>query len=265
MQLFLVGPARAGQTAGSAPLNVAITTSMQASGMDKRLFPVFEKETGIAVKLYVVGSGTALRMARIGEVDATVTHAPAEEQAFIQAGLALAHRHFMSNDFLLLGPPADPARAADAGSISAALKRISSKPARFVSRGDDSGTHKFELSLWKAAQIDPIGMSWYEELGQGMNETLKHAAAGQAYVLSDRGSWLNSSASPQLKLLFSGDESMINRYVVMAVKPAKAGTGNSAAARALVEWLGGTSARKLIGEYTLNGKALFDLPPQHAR
>ena len=144
-----------------------VTTSFVSSGAAASLIPAFEQQTGIRVKLIVVGSGAALRMARIGEVDATLTHSPADEQAFIDEGLAAVVREVMSNDMLIVGPADDPA-AARGSDAAAALARIAAAGQPFVSRGDDSGTHRLELSLWKQAGIDPLGQSWYEEIGRGM-------------------------------------------------------------------------------------------------
>ena len=180
--------------AGESTLQVAVTTSFISSGAAATLIPAFEQQTGIRVKLVVVGSGAALRMARVGEVDATLTHSPADEQAFIDEGLAAVVREVMRNDMLIVGPADDPA-AARGSDAAAALARIAAAGQPFVSRGDDSGTHRLELSLWKQAGIDPLGQSWYEEIGRGMPETLQHANRRGAYVLVDRGTWLVDRAS----------------------------------------------------------------------
>ena len=167
--------------AAESTLRVAVTTSFVSSGAAARLTPAFEQQTGIRVKLVVVGSGAALRMARVGEVDATLTHSPDDEQAFINDGLAAVVRKVMSNDMLIAGPADDPA-AARGSDAAAALARIAAAGQPFVSRGDDSGTHQLELSLWKQAGINPLGQSWYEEIGGGMPEALQHANRRGAYA-----------------------------------------------------------------------------------
>jgi len=245
------------------PVRLAITTSLESSGLGEKLFPAFEKSTGHSLKIFVVGSGTALRMARTGEVDASITHAPDEEKSFIASGSVLAHRHVFTNDYQLLGPATDPAGVTGLKDIAAALRKIAGTKQPFSSRADDSGTHKFELSMWKAAHVDPLGQPWYEELGKGMGDTLKSADARNAYVLADRGSWLKFRSSSRLKSLLSGDERMLNRYVAIAAA-AKPG-GNVAGARALVEWLGSAQARKLVADHQIDGTPLFDLAPAAAR
>jgi tungstate transport system substrate-binding protein len=248
--------------AAESTLQVAVTTSFVSSGAAATLIPAFEQQTGIRVKLVVVGSGAALRMARIGEVDATLTHSPADEQAFIDEGLAAVVREVMSNDMLIVGPADDPA-AARGSDAAAALARIAAAGRRFVSRGDDSGTHRLELSLWKQAGIDPLGQSWYEEIGRGMPETLQHANRLGAYVLVDRGTWLVERASLGLKAVAEGDPRMANHYVAIAARAA--GRAPTPAAQAWVQWLGSARARELISGLQADGEPLFALPPPSTR
>jgi tungstate transport system substrate-binding protein len=248
--------------AAESTLRVGVTTSFVSSGAAATLTPAFEQQTGIHVKLVVVGSGAALRMARVGEVDATVTHSPDDEQAFINDGLAAVVRKVMSNDFLIVGPAHDPA-AARGNNASAALARIAAAGQPFVSRGDDSGTHWLELLLWKQAGIDPLGQSWYEETGRGMNEALQHASRRGAYLLVDRGTWLADRASLRLKTVVEGDPRTVNHYVAIAARAA--GRAPTPAAQAWVEWLGSGRARQLISGLQIDGEPVFALPPPSAR
>jgi tungstate transport system substrate-binding protein len=248
--------------AAESTLRLAVTTSFVSSGAAARLVPAFEQQTGIHVKLVVVGSGFALRMARVGEVDATLTHSPEDEQAFIDDGLAADVRKVMSNDMLIVGPADDPA-AARGSDAAAALARIAAAGQPFVSRGDDSGTHRLELSLWKQAGIDPLGKFWYEEIGRGMPESLQHANRRGAYVLVDRGTWLADRASLRLKTVVEGDPRTANHYVAIAARAV--GRAPTPAAQAWVQWLGSAPARQLISGLQVDGKPLFALPPPSAR
>jgi tungstate transport system substrate-binding protein len=248
--------------AAESTLQVAVTTSFVSSGAAATLIPAFEQQTGIRVKLFVVGSGAALRMARVGEVDATLTHSPADEQAFIDDGLAAVAREVMSNDMLIVGPAQDPA-AARGSDAAAGLARIAAARQPFVSRGDDSGTHRLELSLWKQAGIDPQGQSWYEEIGRGMPEALQYANRRGAYVLVDRGTWLADRASLRLKAVVEGDPRMANHYVAIAARAAD--RAPTRAAQAWVQWLGSDPARELISRLQVDGEPLFALPPPSAR
>jgi len=243
--------------ATESTLRVAVTTSFVSSGAAARLTPAFEQDTGIRMKLVVVGSGSALRMARVREVDATLTHSPDDEQAFINDGLAAAVCKVMSNDMLIVGPADDPAgaRGSDA---AAALSRIAEARQTFVSRGDDSGTHQLELSLWKQAGIDPIGKPWFEEVGRGMPEALQHANLRGAYVLVDRGTWLTGRASLRLKPVVEGDPRLANHYVAIAA--GDAGRARNPVARAWVQWLCSARARELISGLQVDGRPLFALP-----
>jgi len=248
--------------AGESTLRLAVTTSFVNSGAAARLIPAFEQQTGIRVKLASVGSGAALRMARVGDVDATLTHSPDDEQAFVHDGLAAVVREVMSNDMLIVGPADDPA-AARGSDAAAALARIAAAHRPFVSRGDDSGTHRLELSLWKQAGIDPQGRSWYVEFGRGMNGTLQEADRRGAYVLVDRGTWLTRRASLRLEPMVEGDPRTANHYVAIAA--GGAGRAPTPAAQAWVRWLCSDQARKLISGLQVDGEPLFALPPRSAR
>jgi tungstate transport system substrate-binding protein len=248
--------------AGESTLKVAVTTSFISSGAAARLTPAFEQQTGIRVKLLVVGSGAALRMARVGEVDATLTHSPEDEQAFINDGLAAVVREVMSNDMLIAGLADDPAAVRGSDTV-AALARIAAAGRPFVSRGDDSGTHQLELSLWKQAGVAPLGKSWYEEIGGGMGEALQHANQRGAYVLVDRGTWLAQRSSLRLKAVVEGDPRTANHYVAIAARGAA--RAPTAAALAWVQWLGSAPARELIAGLQVDGEPLFALPPPGGR
>lgn len=257
--LLIVTPYAA--QAAPAVVRLAVTTSFKDSGLAEKLFPVFTKATGYPVRLYVVGSGAALRMGRQHEVDVTITHSPRDEQVFQADGQASLRRHVMSNDFLIVGPASDPAGLSALGAtgdVLAAVRRIAVSHAHFMSRGDDSGTHKLELRLWSEARIDPVGQSWYEELGLGMGATLKAADQSAAYTIVDRGTWLANRQSLTLKALSFGDERLLNRYVAMAVK----GSANETGAKVLVNWLGTAQARAVIDGLRVDGQPLFDLPVQ---
>ncbi|HEY6086922.1 MAG TPA: substrate-binding domain-containing protein [Burkholderiaceae bacterium] len=248
--------------AADSTLRLAVTTSFVSSGAAATLVPAFEQQSGIRVKLVEVGSGAALRMARVGEVDATLTHSPDDEQAFINEGLAAVVREVMSNDMLIAGPANDPA-AARGRDAAAALARIAATRQPFVSRGDNSGTHSLELLLWKRAGIDPLGQSWYEEIGRGMNEALQHANGRGAYVLVDRGTWLAHRTSLRLKTVVEGDPRTANHYIAIAARAA--GRAPTPAALAWVQWLSGARARQLISGLQVDGEPLFALPAPGAR
>jgi tungstate transport system substrate-binding protein len=245
--------------AADMELRVAITTSFKDSGLADIIFPAFEKSSGETIRLYVVGSGAALRMARTSEVDVTITHAPNDEHMFIHEDKAVSHRHVMTNDFFLVGPGSDPAHVRDTKDILVAIRQIAENGERFASRGDDSGTHKLEMRLWKAADIDPIGQTWYEELGLGMLDTLLAADKSGAYLLVDRGTWLANRNNVSLKSLLSGDKRLLNRYVAIAVK----GSGHEDSAKALLSWLGTPDAKTIINNQMIDGQHLFDLPAGH--
>jgi tungstate transport system substrate-binding protein len=248
--------------AAEATLRVAVTTSFVSSGAAASLIPAFEQQTAIRVTLVVVGSGAALRMARVGEVDATLTHSPDDEKRFIDDGLADTVRKVMSNDMLIVGPVDDPAAARGSDAV-AALTRIAAAGQPFVSRGDDSGTQHLELALWKQAGIDPLGRPWYEEIGRSMDEALQHANRRGAYLLVDRGTWLALRASLRLKAVVQGDPRTINHYCAIAARAA--GRPATPAAQAWVQWLGSAQARQLISGLQVDGEPLFSLPSPNAR
>lgn len=257
----LAAPARAGES-----LRMAVTTSFHNSGLSDVLLPAIAEDTGIDVQLLVVGTGQALRLGRAGDVDALLVHSRAAEEAFVAEGFAPHRREIMFNDFVLVGPADDPAGIADAPDAAAALTRIAAAEARFVSRGDDSGTHKRELALWQAAGLDPGGFGrWYNSVGAGMGAALNTAAGLDAYILADRASWLNFGNKGGLALLFAGDAALFNQYAYLPVSAARHPHVNAAAAARLEDWLTSERARALIDGYRLGGERLFTFnarPPE---
>ncbi len=237
-------------------LRLATTTSTDNSGLLAYLLPRFEKESGYRVQVIAVGTGKALRMGRDGDVDVVLVHAPAAEQAFIDAGHGVGRRGVMYNDFVLVGPATDPAEVAGSGNAAEAMQRIAKGKAMFISRGDDSGTHKKELALWRSAGIDPAG-DWYREAGQGMGRVLQVAAELGAYTLTDRGTWLAYRQRLPLKIQFQGDPRLFNPYGIMAVNPERYPDANYQGAMALIEWITAPPAQQLIGDYRVGGEQLF--------
>jgi tungstate transport system substrate-binding protein len=246
--------------AADAPFIVlASTTSTEQSGLFGHLLPAFTKASGIAVRVVAVGTGQALDMARRGDADAVLVHDTTAEEKFVAEGWSLQRRPVMYNDFVLVGPPSDPA-GAKGTDISAALAKLARLPAApFISRGDKSGTHAAELRLWKAAGIDlasarPAG---YKECGCGMGPALNMAAATDAYVLADRGTWLSFKNRAGLAILVEGDEGLFNQYGVMVVNRAKHLHARHAQAQAFADWLTSPAGQAAIAGYRIGGQQLF--------
>ncbi|MCP5427542.1 MAG: substrate-binding domain-containing protein [Chromatiaceae bacterium] len=237
-------------------IRLATTTSTENSGLLAVLLPEFEKREGVKVHVIAVGTGKALRMGQDGDVDLVLVHAPAAEKAFVNAGYGVDRRDVMYNDFVLVGPAADPAAIAQSGDAGIALQRIAAKQALFISRGDDSGTHKKELQLWQSAGIAPAG-AWYREAGQGMGKVLQMAGELDAYTLADRGTWLAYQDKSPLKVLFAGDPRMFNPYGIIAVNPQRYPDINYQGASKLIEWITSEPGQRMIGEFTISGTRLF--------
>ena len=202
-----------------AELILATTTSTQDSGLLDELVPMFEEKSGLSVKVIAVGSGAALEMGRSGNADVLLVHSPAAEQALVTDRFGIDRTRVMYNDFIIIGPPMDPAGIAGTNDAVAALTAIAEADAPFYSRGDDSGTHAKELSLWEATGIEPGGESWYSEVGQGMGATLTIAAESEGYSLSDRATWLSAADPAVLALLVECDPRLFNVYHVIVVNP----------------------------------------------
>lgn len=239
-------------------IKLAVTTSFNNSGLSEVLLPEIKRDTGIDVQLLVVGTGQALRLGEAGDVDAILVHSKKAEEAFVEAGFGTHRRELMYNDFVFIGRMDDPAAIGTAPSANDALRRIAALQSPFVSRGDDSGTHKKELSLWAAAELDPTTFAdWYKPVGSGMGASLNTAAALGAYIVSDRASWLNFANKRDLALLYAGDPTLFNQYAYIPINPARHPHVNADAARRLEQWLVADHARELINGYQLNNQQLF--------
>ncbi len=245
-----------GSMAMADSLKLAVTTSFHNSGLSDILLPAIKADIDLEVQLLVVGTGQALRLGEAGDVDAILVHSRAAEDAFVAGGYGTHRREVMYNDFVFIGPAADPATIADAESAADALARIAMVEAVFVSRGDDSGTHKMELSLWDGAGVSRGG-DWYRPVGAGMGAALNTASAMDAYILADRASWLNFGNKAGLDLLFAGDPALFNQYAYIPVNPALHDHVKSDLTQQLEDWLTSPRAADLIDSYTINGETLF--------
>ena len=253
--LLLIG---AGDAQGTAEgqerfITLASTTSTANSGLFDAILPQFTALSGITVRVVAVGTGAALKLGERGDVDVVLVHARGAEDRFMAAGFGVARRDVMFNDFLIVGPKADPAAIAGMTDAPEALRRIAAARAPFVSRGDDSGTHRAELRLWDAPQSG----DWYREAGAGMGATLNTARAMAAYTLADRGTWLSFANRGELIALVEGDARLFNPYGVILVNPARYPHIKTADAQAFVDWLTGPQGQDAIGAFTLGGVQLF--------
>jgi tungstate transport system substrate-binding protein len=237
---------------------LATTTSTQDSGLLDVLVPRFEKERGIDVKVIAVGTGAALRMAASGDADVVLVHAPEAERKYVEAGDLIGGRLVMHNDFVIVGPPNDPAGVKNAKTLGEAMRAIARRGA-FVSRGDESGTHTQELALWSAARVDPELLTRREETGQGMGATLNIADQKRAYTLTDRSTFLSLRKRLRLGIVFQGEETLRNVYHVYAVNPAKHPKVRSAEGRAFVDFLVSAPIQQAIGAFKRDvyGESLF--------
>ena len=258
LAILLIVAAVYGCGGGSDELILATTTSTQDSGLLDVLIPQFEKEHSYKVKTLAKGSGEALRLASEGEADVVLAHSPKAEEDFMAAGNGESRLVVMHNDFIIVGPADDPAGVRGLTSAADALKKIASAEAVFLSRGDESGTHTKEKSLWTAAGLEPGG-SWYQETGQGMGETLDVASQKQGYTLSDRGTYLAQKANLDLNLLVEGDKALFNQYHVMVVDPKKHSNVNAEGARAFASFITSPEVQATIGQFGVkeHGQALF--------
>lgn len=244
------------QAADPHIVRLATTTSTENSGLLAALLPAFKKETGYEVQVIAVGTGKALRMGQDGDVDVVLTHAPAAEDNFVAEGHGVNRRSVMYNDFVIVGPEQDPAGVRGLRDASAALAHIMEKGAVFVSRGDDSGTHKKELELWKSVGARPDG-AWYREAGQGMEEVLIMSGELSGYTLTDRGTWLAIKDKLPLELLVEGDERLFNPYSIIAVNPARYPDANYMGAMALIAWITSPQGQDQIRGFKIAGDPLF--------
>jgi tungstate transport system substrate-binding protein len=245
-----------GTAAHAEVLRMAVTTSFNNSGLAEVLLPEIEQDTGLDVQLLVVGTGQALRLGAAGDVDAVLVHARPAEEAFVAEGAGTHRREIMYNDFVLVGPAGDPAGIRESASAAEALARISAAEVPFVSRGDDSGTHKAELGLWDMAGMVPEG-AWYRAVGAGMGAALNTAAGMGAYILSDRASWLNFGNKAGMEIAYAGDPALFNQYAYLPVNAERHPHVNRGAAARLEAWLVSERGQALIDGYRLEGEQLF--------
>jgi len=243
---------------GARDVLLVTTTSTQDSGLMDVLVPAFERASGYHVKLVAVGSGEALAMGARGEADVLLTHSPAAEEEWMAAGNGADRLAVMHNDFVLVGPRADPAALRGGHDAALAFQRLAAAAALFASRADDSGTHRKELALWKKAGLEPAG-SWYVKAGLGQAETLRLASERGAYALTDRGTFRAVGGTLALELLVDGDPLLLNPYHVMPVAPARSGRINAAGGRAFADWIVGDEAQALIARFGVDrfGEPLF--------
>jgi tungstate transport system substrate-binding protein len=248
----------ASATAQDRSIVVASTTSTQDSGLFGYLLPIFKAKTGIEVKVIAQGTGQALDTARRGDADVVFVHAKAQEEKFLAEGFGVKRFDVMYNDFVLIGPKGDPA-GVKGKDIETALKTIQAKSAPFVSRGDRSGTHSAELALWRQAGVDIAASkgAWYREIGQGMGAALNTAGAMNAYVLSDRGTWLSYKNRGDLEIVVEGDNRLFNQYGVMLVNPAKHPTVKQQLGQAFIDWIVSPEGQASIAGYKIDGQQLF--------
>ncbi len=240
-------------------ITVASTTSTEQSGLFKHLLPVFEKKTGIQVRVVAQGTGQALDMGKRGDADVVFVHDKVAEEKFVADGFGVRRFEVMYNDFVLVGPKNDPAKVTGGKDIVAAFKKIQSAQAPFASRGDKSGTHAAELRLWKAAGVDPAAGkgSWYRETGSGMGPTLNTASSMNAYAFTDRGTWLSFKNRGDLAIVVEGDQRLFNQYGVMLVNPAKHPHVKKDLGQAFVDWVISPEGQKAIADYKIGSDQLF--------
>ncbi len=239
---------------------VSSTTSTEQSGLFKHILPIFEKKTGIKVRVVAQGTGQALDMGRRGDADVLFVHDRVAELKFVADGFGVERREVMYNDFVVVGPAADPAKIKGSKDTVAAFKTIAAAKAPFASRGDKSGTHAAELRFWKQAGIDPAAAgkgSWYRETGSGMGPTLNTAAAMNAYALTDRGTWLSFKNRQSLVIVVEGDQKLFNQYGVMLVNPAKHPHVKKELGMAFVDWVTSPEGQAAIAGYKIGGEQLF--------
>ena len=259
--VFLFCMASSASAAGPAQKNLilATTTSTQDTGLLDVLIPAFEKKTGYFVKTIAVGSGQAMAMGQKGEADVLLVHSPDAEKKFMAEGNGVNRLIVMHNDFIVVGPPADPAAIKGVKSTVEAFKKIAAAGSLFMSRGDNSGTHAKEQGIWKAAEIKPEGQKWYQQTGLGMGQTLNVAAEKKSYTLADRGTWLSLQQKLGLPILKEGDPILLNVYHVIGVNPAKWPKVNADGAKAFSDFMISAETQGIVKTFGVEkyGGALF--------
>jgi tungstate transport system substrate-binding protein len=238
---------------------VQSTTSTQNSGLFEHILPKFTEKTGVEVRVVAVGTGQALKNARNGDGDVVLVHSKPDEEKFVAEGWGVKRHDVMYNDFVIVGPNADPARVAGLKDADQALEKIAEAKAPFASRGDNSGTHKAELRLWAKTGVDPRQSSgdWYLETGSGMGATLNTAVGKHAYTLTDRGTWLSFANKDDFEVLVQGDPKLFNQYGVILVNPQKHPRVKADKGQAFVDWLTSSEGQRAIASYKINGQQLF--------
>ncbi len=252
--------AHAGLAAGEDKfIIVQSTTSTQNSGLFEHILPLFTKKTGIEVRVVAVGTGQALKNAENGDGDVVLVHSKPDEEKFVAEGWGVKRYDVMYNDFIVVGPAADPAKIAGLKDAAEAFKQIAAAKAPFASRADDSGTNKAELKLWQDAGVDAKASSggWYLETGSGMGATLNFAVGKNAYTLTDRGTWLSFANKDDFKVLVEGDPKLFNQYGVILVNPAKHPNVKAKEGQAFIDWLIGPEGQAAIAAYKIDGQQLF--------
>ena len=237
---------------------VSSTTSTEQSGLFGYLLPIFEKKAGIQVKVVAVGTGQALDIGRRGDADVVFVHDKPAEEKFIEEGYSTQRNEVMYNDFVLIGPKADPAKIGGGKDIQAALQKIAATQTPFISRGDKSGTHAAELRYWKGAGVEVSpSSSWYKETGSGMGPALNTASAMNGYILSDRATWLTFKNRGDLSILVQGDPKLFNQYGVMLVNPVKYPQVKKSEGQVFIDWLISKDGQDTIASYKVGGEQLF--------
>ncbi len=255
--LLLAAPR--GFTADRGFILVQSTTSTQNSGLLDHILPKFTRRTGIEVRVVAVGTGQALKNARNGDADVVLVHSKEDEEKFVSDGWGVKRHDVMYNDFIIVGPDSDPAGIRGLSNADQAFRKIAMVEAPFASRGDNSGTHKAELKLWKKAKIDPSRSSgdWYLETGSGMGATLNTAVGKRAYALADRGTWLGFANKNGFEVLVEGDRQLLNQYGVILVSPEKHPNVKAEMGAAFVDWLTSIEGQKAIASFKIDGQQLF--------
>jgi len=240
-------------------ITLASTTSTEQSGLFGHILPMFKRETGIEVRVVAVGTGPAIKNAMNGDGDVLLVHDKPAEEKFVAEGYGVERFDLMYNDFIVVGPPNDPAGIAGMKDARAALKKIADGKSLFASRRDNSGTHSKELALWKAAGVDPVAASgtWYRETGSGMGATLNTAVGMGAYALTDRGTWISFRNKGNYKIVIEGDPDLFNQYGVILVNPAKFPNVKAKQGQAFVDWLRSDEGQRAIAEFKVDGQSLF--------
>jgi tungstate transport system substrate-binding protein len=238
---------------------VQSTTSTEASGLYEHLLPMFQEETGIEVRVVAVGTGQAIKNTENCDGDVLLVHAREQEEAFVEAGYGVSREPLMYNDFVIVGPPSDPAGIDGSEDVVAAMTKIAESESPFASRGDDSGTHTKELDLWEAAGIDvsAIDGGWYRETGSGMGETLNTGVGMGAYVLTDRATWISYGNKGDYEIAVEGDEKLFNPYGIILVSPEHCANVKAEAGQQFIDWMLSDEGQQAIGEYRIDGEQLF--------